>query len=60
MKVIKNNCDYRFEGTDLFMKKGQTNGGSIEKIVNKGSYMYLMSKDNKDKPLESNCKLSYS
>ena len=47
---------FSFDGHEnIFGKKVQANGGSIEKIVTKGQYMYLVSKDNKDKPLETNC-----
>lgn len=31
------------------------NDNNIEKVVQKGDYLYFISKDGRDKPLEQNC-----
>ena len=44
----------RFEGNDIYYKK--MNENNIEKVIQKGNYLYFVTKDGKDKPLEDHCK----
>lgn len=37
----------------MLAKSIQLNGGSVEKVVKNGDYMYMVTKENRDKPIES-------
>jgi len=44
---------FRFDGGSEAKK---VNDNNIEKVVQKGNYLYFVTKDGKDQPLESHCK----
>jgi hypothetical protein len=44
----------RFDSNENNSKK--QNDNNIEKVIQKGEYLYFVTKDGKDKPLESHCK----
>ena len=46
---------FRFNEEGNLKKQNDSN---IERVVQKGDYLYYITKDGKDKPLESHCKLT--